>query len=481
MNARRAGVLTGVLLATGAPVLGAQTTAHPNPPALARPATLNVPAVRSMALDNGVQVRVVEQHELPLVQVLLVVTGGSRLDGDAPGMASFMASMLDEGAGTRDALALQSELAYLGANLFAGADWDDITVSLKVPVRSLEPALDLMADVVLRPTFASAEVRRQRDLRLTSILQRRDQAGSLADLAFNQVLYPDTHPYHHSALGDSASVARFDSAAVRDFYARVMQPSRATLYVVGDVNAAEVREQFARRFGGWRAAGPAARVPGTAPAAASRNASAVYLVDRPEAPQSVIIIGWPGVPRTSPDYAAITVMNTILGGSFSSRLNTNLRETKGYTYGAGSGFSYRVIPGPFTASAQVRTNVTDSSLVEFFRELRGMRDSLVPEAELERAKAYVELRLPSSLESTSQIAGQMASLATFGLTLEELPRFAAKVRAVTAADVQRVARQYLTPDQAVIVVVGDLTQIRSPIEKLELGPITVLEAAMVAR
>lgn len=481
MNARLAGFVAGAALATGAPVVGAQTTAHPNPPPLARPATIKVPAVRSFALDNGVQVRVVEQHELPLVQVLLVVTGGSRLDGETPGMASFMAGMLDEGAGTRDALALQSELAYLGANLFTTADWDKITVSLKVPVRSLEPALDLMADVALRPTFAGAEVRRQRDLRLTSILQRRDQAGALADLAFNQVLYPETHPYHRSALGDSASVARFDSAAVRAFYARVMQPNRATLYVVGDVNADQVREQFARRFGAWRATGPAARVPTTAPAAAARSASAVYLVHRPEAPQSVIIIGWPGVPRTSPDYAALTVMNTILGGSFSSRLNTNLRETKGYTYGAGSGFSYRVIPGPFTASAQVRTNVTDSSLVEFFRELRGMRDSLVPEAELERAKAYVELRLPSGLESTSQIASQMANLATFGLTLDELPSFAAKVRAVTAADVQRVARQYLTPDQAVIVVVGDTTQIRAPIEKLNLGPITMLDAATVAR
>lgn len=468
----------GDVTAQNAPV---PASANPNVPDLPPPAPLTVPAVRSLALANGVQLRVVEHHELPLVQVLLQVTGGSRLDGAAAGLASFMANMLDEGAGTRDALALQSDLALLGASLSTSADWDRITVSLKVPARSLAPALDLMADVVLRPTFASSEVRRQRDLRLTSLLQRRDSPNALADLAFNQVLYPATHPYHRSPIGDSISVASFDSAQVRGFYERVMQPGRATIYVVGDVSEAQVRELFGQRFGSWRAAVPAANPPAAPPAVATPSASRVYLIDKPEAAQSVIVIGWPGVERTTPDYAALTVMNTLLGGSFTSRLNMNLRETKGYTYGAGSGFAYRVMPGPFTASASVRTNVTDSSLVEFFRELRLVRDSLVPPDELARAKAYVELRLPGNLETTSQVASQMASLALYGLTLDELPRFAAQVRAVTPADVRRVAQRYLTPDRAVIVVVGDLAKVRQPIERLDLGPITVLEVNAVAR
>jgi predicted Zn-dependent peptidase len=346
----------------------------------------------------------------------------------------------------------------------------------------LPQALDLMADVVMRPTFRAEEIRRQRDLRLTSILQRRDQPEALADLAFNQVLFPAGHPYHRSATGDSASVASFDSASVRRFYERVMRPDRATLYVIGDVTERDVRSQLDRRFGAWRAAAASASpaAPGT-PALPARTASHVYLVNKPDAAQSVILIGWPGAERTTPDYAAIMVMNTILGGSFSSRLNTNLRETRGYSYGAGSGFSWRVLPGPFDASASVRTNVTDSSLVEFFKELRGIRDALVPEDELARAKAFVELGLPSRLESTSQIAGQLAQLELFGLTLEELPRFAAQVRTVTAADVQRAARRYLTPDQAVVVVVGDLAKIRPGIEALNLGPITVLDVNEVAR
>lgn len=479
-TARRATGLA-LLAVVAPPALPAQTSAFPEPPAPRPAAALTVPRVRSAALPNGVQLRIVEQHELPLAQVTLVVSGGSRLDGETPGLASFMAGMLDEGAGTRDALALQSEVAYLGASLSAFADWDRIVVSLKAPIRTLPAALDLMADVVTRPSFRAEEVRRQRDLRLTSLLQRRDQPNALADLAFNQVVFPEAHPYHRSALGDSASVASFDSALVRGFYARVMRPERATVYVVGDVDEAQIRQLLSQRLGPWRATGATAAAPPAPPPVSAPPASRVFLVDKPEAAQSVIMIGWPGVDRTSPDYAALTVMNTILGGSFSSRLNTNLRETKGYTYGASSGFSWRVVPGPFSASASVRTDVTDSSLVEFFRELRTIRDSLVPEVELDRAKAYVELRLPSSLESTSQVANQLASLATFGLTLEELPRFAAQVRTVTASDVRRVAQRYLTPDRAAIVVVGDLAKIRPRIEALSLGPMTVLPAEQIAR
>ena len=470
-----------LLLALAPATLAAQASKYTRPPVLPVAAALTVPTVRSSALPNGVQLRVVEQHELPLVQVTLNVAGGSRLDGQTPGITTFMAGMLDEGAGSRDALGLQSELAYLGASLSTTADWDRISVSLKVPVRALPAALALMADVVIRPTFPAEEVRRQRDLRLTGLLQARDQPGTIAGLAFNQVLFPATHPYARNALGDSATVAAYDSATVRRFYESAMRPDRASLFIVGDVNEAQVRTLMAQHLGSWRATGTPIALP-TAPAAVSAPATTrVWLVDKPNAAQSVIIIGWPGVERTSPDYAALQVMNTLLGGSFTSRLNMNLRETKGYSYGASSGFSYRVVPGPFSASSSVRTNVTDSSLIEIFKELRGVRDVAVPQDELDRAKAYVELGIPGALESTSQVAGQMSQLATFGLSLDELSRLATRVRAVTAADVQRVARQYLTPDRAHVVVVGDLAKVKEPIEKLGLGTSTTLEVNKVAR
>jgi len=476
------GFMKPVLVVALAPAtLGAQASQYTRPPALPVAAALSVPTVRSSALPNGVQLRVVEQHELPLVQVTLNVAGGSRLDGQTPGIATFMAGMLDEGAGSRDALGLQSELAYLGASLSTTADWDRFSVSLKVPVRALPAALALMADVVMRPTFRAEEVRRQRDLRLTGLLQARDQPGTIAGLAFNQALFPATHPYARNSLGDSATVAAYDSATVRRFYEAAMRPDRASLFIVGDVNEAQVRTLMAQHLGSWRATGTAIALP-TAPAAVSAPATTrVWLVDKPNAAQSIIMIGWPGVERTSPDYAALAVMNTLLGGSFTSRLNMNLRETKGYSYGASSGFSFRVVPGPFIASSSVRTNVTDSSLIEIFKELRGVRDVAVPQDELDRAKAYVELGIPGTLESTSQVASQMSQLATFGLSLDELSRLATRVRAVTAADVQRVARQYLTPDRAHVVVVGDLAKVKEPIEKLGLGTSTTLEVNKVAR
>ena len=470
------------LLALLAPAtLLAQQSTYTKPPALPVAASLSVPTVKTGTMPNGIKLNVVEQHELPLVQVTLTVTGGSRLDGDTPGIATFMANMLDEGAGSRDALGLQTELAYLGANLSTNADWDRITIGLKVPVRALPAALALMADVALRPTFRAEEVRRQRDLRLTGLLQAKDQPNALASLAFNQAVFPATHPYARNSLGDSATVASYDSTRVRRFYEGVMRPERATMFVVGDVNEAQVRTLMTQSFGSWSAGGTATSLPAAPAAVVAPTATRVWLVDKPEAAQSVIIIGWPGVERTSPDYAALQVMNTLLGGSFTSRLNMNLRETKGYSYGASSGFAYRVVPGPFSASSSVRTNVTDSSLIEIFKEMRGVRDVAVPQDELDRAKAYVELGIPGTLESTSQVAGQLASLATFGLTLEELPRLAARVRAVTAADVQRVARQYLTPDRAHVVVVGDLSKVKEPIEKLGLGASTTLDVKNIAK
>lgn len=462
--------------------LGAQTRYDPaKPPRLGKPAPLVVPPVHRSILANGVALRIVEQRELPLVQITATIDGGARLDGRTPGLATFVAGMLDEGAGSRDAAALQSELAYLGATLGSGASWDDFTVSLKVPVRSLGPALDLMADVLLRPTFAATDVRRQRDLRLAALLQQRDQPNAVAALAFNQVVYPEGHPYHQPIGGDSASTAALDSTTVRAFYDRAYRPERTTFIVVGDLSVADARNAIQSRFGSWVARSTAAPIPAVTRAPTPLTATRVYLVDKPDAAQSVIQIGWPGVDRRSPDYAALMVMNTMLGGSFTSRLNMNLRETHGYSYGARSGFTFRKAPGPFVASAAVRTDVTDSSLVEFFRELRRVRDERATGDDVARARNYVELGLPGSLEGTTQVASQVADLQTFGLTLAELPRFAARVRAVTPTDVQRVARTYLTPDRATVVVVGDLARTRAGIDALKLGPSTVLDLKSVMR
>jgi zinc protease len=469
-------LFSGLLVLASTTALSAQSPAFDRTkvPALSTAPALTVPTVRTTRLENGAALKLVEQRELPLVHITLQFAGGARLDNETAGLASFAATMIREGAGTRDANALQSELAYLGASLGASADWDNTTITLRVARRNLEAALDLMADVVLRPTFKESDVRRQRDLRLAGLMQQRDQPRTLATMAFNRALFPVGHPYRRSIAGDSAATASLDSAKVRAFHQGAYRPLRATFTIVGDITEADARALLTARFGSWSIGG-AERTPAPVLRAAVRPTGRnIILVDKPGAAQSVVMIGAPGLERTSPDYAAIQVMNTILGGSFSSRLNSNLRETKGYTYGASSGFQWRPLPGAFVASSDVRTNVTDSSLVEFFKEIATIRDVEVGADELARAKAYLALGVPGDLESTAQIAAQITSLSLFNLPLTYLQEFVAAVDRVTVADVQRVARRYVPAENSVIVVVGDLARIRAGIEALNLGTVTVV-------
>lgn len=459
--------LTAGCLALLAGRVPAQVT---TPPTLAPPPGLKTPAVNEARLPNGIRLVVVPMHEVPLVQAVLSVRGGGREDGPLAGLATFTAGMLDKGAGSRDANTIAADVAYLGATLVTGADWNATNISLRVPRRTMGPALDLMADVALRPTFAPAEVKRQRDLRLANLVQLRDNPGVVATLTYNALVFPEQHPYHRPLGGDSVSTAALDSATVRGFYRQSFRPDRATIIITGDISLVEARAEVEKRFGGWKAPSAAPPADARAPAPPMLR-TGVYLVDKPGAAQSVIRIGHPGVERSIPDYYALQVMNTLLGGSFSSRLNTNLRETRGYTYGARSFFDYQPLPGAFTASADVRTDVSDSSLVEFFKELRLIRDSVVAPDELERTKQYLALRVPGSFETTGQVAGQIGNLLTFGLPFTWFDDYVRRIMAVTAADVQRVARRYVHPDSMTVVVVGDVQKIRPGIEKLGLGPV----------
>lgn len=463
------------IIATIATVLSVATVAAQDtiPPRVSAPAGLHLPPIQVAKLPNGLTIRVVEMHEVPLVEMALIVKGGGRLDGRQPGIARFTASMLDEGAGSLDAFGIASQAAFLGAQLGTGVDWDHTYVTLNTPRRTLGAALDLMTDVALRPTFKSSDVIRERDLRVAQIIQSRDQPRGMAALAFAAIVYPATHPYHQSLGGDSASVAAFDSATVRGFYQRIFRPDQAELVVTGDITLAQAKAEIASRFGKWRPNKMAPVRMAVPPVVTQPGQRSVDLVDKPGAAQSIIMIGGPGVSRSSPDYAAIEVMNTILGGSFSSRLNQNLRETRGYTYGASSGFTYRPAPGPFVAQAAVRTDVTDSSLVEFFRELNNIRDSAVSLVELERARNYIVFGLPAQFETVGDMGGQIEEMLTFGLAPSWLTTFVSQVSKVSAADVQRVARQYFDPARIHVVVVGDLEKIRPGIEALNLGPMTV--------
>lgn len=469
---------TALLLAAAvaAPLAAQRQPAVATPPTLGPAPRLTLPAVKEARLPNGVKLQVVEMRAVPVVQARLVIAGGGRLDGQRPGLATFTAGMLTEGAGSRDAFALAAETEYLGASLFASASWDATSISLGAPERTFARAFDLLADLVLRPTFNANDLARQRDLRLAALLQQRDQPAAVASLVFARTVFPEGHPYHNPLGGDSSSIATLDSAAVRDYWNRAADPRQATLIITGDISLDEARALATEKLGAWRApARPLTAPPAGKVAAPQRPATRIILVDKPGAAQSVIQIGAPGVARTAPAYAAISLMNTILGGSFSARLNDILREQKGFTYGARSGFSWQPVPGPFSASAAVRTNVTDSSVAIFFREFERIRREPIPAAELERGRAYLTLGALGDFETTRQVSGQLSNLNTFGLPLATIPADLDAIGKVTAAQIQRAAQQHLDPAYLTVIIVGDVAQIRPGIEALDIGPVLLYD------
>ena len=450
--------------------LSAQVVDRSKPPELAPPPALKLPAVQTTVLPNGLMLAVVEMHKVPVVDVQLLIDAGAARDPSvAPGLATFTATMLQQGAGARSALDVADEAAFLGAQLGTAAGFDGANASIHVPKRRLEAALDLLADVVLRPAFADSEIARQRQLRAAQLVQQRDEPVSVANIAFPAIVYGREHPYGHPLNGTDSATARLARDGVAEFYRTYYRPNGARILVVGDVTLAEARRLIAARFGGWeRGDVPVFPSPAAAPPTAART---VYLIDKPGAAQSVVRIGHLGPVRTTPDWFALEVLNTILGGAFTSRLNQNLRETRGYTYGAFSQFVPRRLSGAFVALASVVTAKTDSSLIEFLKELRRIRDETVAPAELAKAQAYLTLGLPGDFETTGGAAARFRELLSLGLPLDYYDRYVDRINAVTAADVQRVARQYIDPDRFDIVVVGDKAKIEAGIKALNEGPI----------
>ncbi len=443
-------------------------------PALDVAPVLTLPTVDTARLDNGLTILTSRNAEVPMVSARLIIDGGARTAGAAPGLATFTADMLDEGAADKTGLELAEAVDFLGANLSTGAGWENVSISATAPKRTFEQAMGLMADVVLRPTFASADIARERSAREAAILSAKDSPGQVANRVFYRNVYPAGHPYNVDIGGDALTTAKLDSSSVRSFWNAAADPRHATLIVTGDVTLAEAKNWAQKVFGAWQAPNTeAVKAPAADVAAAPSGATRVILVDKPGAAQSVIYIGAPGVARNNPDYAAIQVMNTILGGSFSSRLNDILREQRGYSYGANSGYSWSPVAGPFRASSQVRTDVTDSSLAVFFHEFNRMRDEPVDSVELQRARNYLVLGALGDYETAGQVSSAISSALLFGEPLQRTGDDLTAMSTVSVADVQRVAKQYLDPTKLTVVVVGDLKVIRPGIEALGLGPIEV--------
>jgi predicted Zn-dependent peptidase len=462
-----------LLVAAASVSAAAQAPDRSRPPTPGPPPELRLPPIQKTALSNGLPVWIVEQHRVPLVQVNVILRGGSSLDRSGRyGMASLVAAMLDEGAGTRSALDFADAVDLLGANLSTSSSFDYSAARLSTPVKNLAAAVPLLADVVLRPTFPSQELDRLKQERLTALLQAQDNPAAVIGYAFPRVVFGPAHRYGTPAGGLAPAIQAITADDARAFYKEHYVAGNATIVVVGDVTPDGVKAELERAFGGWPASGqrpPVAPIP-TAPQLTRRE---VVIVDKPGAAQSQIRIGLVGVPRSTPDYDTLQVLNAALGGSFTSRLNLNLREKNGYTYGAASAFDTRLSAGPFLATAGVQTDKTAEALREFFVELEGIRKP-IPRAELEKTRNYVALSFPAEFETSGNLAQKLEELVVYNLPEDTFQNFVDAVEKVTAEDVQKAAAKYIQPDRMAVVIVGDRAAIEPGVAALNLGPIRVV-------
>jgi len=424
------------------------------------------------SLSNGLEVVVTPMAGRELVAASLVFrTGAADEPADIAGATVLAARGLTEGTEVRDAIALTDAFERLGASMHAEAGWDAVAAGLDVPASRLEPALDLLAEVVRRPSFPSSEVERLRDERLNDLIQAKADPRRRAEEAFVSSIYAASSPYRRPAGGSPETVARLTSAELRSIHSGVYGPAGAALFVAGDVDPDAVHATAERLFGDWVGGRAGVTVPDATSAVSERF---IRVVHRPGAVQTEIRIGYPGIARKHPDFHAVYVMAMILGGLFNSRLMTNLREEKGYTYGAHAGFDVRRAPGPFAARAAVNTEVTVPSIQEFLRELERMRDEPVTAAELEAAQNFIVGIFPLRFETPGPVVGSLSGLFTYDLPEDELIRYRSAIEAVTIDDIARVAREHIHPERCAIVLVGDHDKIGADLEAAGIAPVEVV-------
>ncbi len=437
-------------------------------PGAAKLSGLTLPVPRKFTLANGLKVFLVEKHNLPIVSANLVVLSGSEANPiSKPGLASFTADMLDEGTTRRSALQIADDAAQIGASLSTFSYSDASAVSVSTLKKNVDAAVELMSDVALQPAFPQKDIDRVRNTRLTLIRQQRDNPNALANRVFSNVVYGNKHPYGYIELGTQDSNNSITRDDMWNFWKAGYVPSNAALIVAGDITEKEARTLAEKSFGQWSGQ-PS---PFHRPDVQADTARRIVIVDKPGAPQTALRIGHVGVTRSNPDFVPLEVMNLALGDLFSSRINMNLREKNGYTYGARSTFDYRRGQGPFYASSGVRTNVTAPAVREIFNEFERMRITRMTDDELKTAKDSFARSLAGLFETTGQTVATINELFIYDLPLDFYNTLPGRIDAVSAADVQRVAAKYLKPDSAVVVAVGDRSKIEAELQKLNLGPI----------
>jgi predicted Zn-dependent peptidase len=435
---------------------------------------LHVPSWSKLSLANGANLVVSERHGLPLVYVSInFVGGGAQFEPtDKTGLVNFESSMMLEGTSTRTGDQLSEAMQDLGSNVNIFIGPENGSMSVFVMKDKLEPMLAILEDVLVNPSFPEAALERLRARTLINLQQQRDRTAGIAAVVFPKVLYTTDEAYGRSMTEASAkAITRSDLVMFHDEY---FEPGRAEITVVGDITPADAKRMLDKALADWPAGGSKPAFDYPAPPAP--KATTIYLIDKPGAAQSTFAIGEVGPPRSTPDYYALRVLNTFFGELFQSRLNANIREQKGYSYGVSSRFAYGRGPGAFRAGGEIVTAKSDSALIEFMKELKGIRgERPITDDEMQAAKNALIQSLPERFASVRGVSSSVSEIYTQDLPEDYYQSFVTRVNAVTKDDVLRAAQKYIDPDHLAIVIVGDKAKIDGPLAATKIAPIVYLD------
>ncbi len=433
---------------------------------------LSLPEGRRTVLANGLTLIHVPNPGLPLVSATLVVRAGQTANPpQQPGLSSFTVGMLQQGTQTRTAQQIADEAAALGAAISTDAGLDEVCIEASSLKRNFPQTLALIADVALHPAFDAAEIARMQNQRLAALQQQREQPPAVAAMVANRVVYGDGHPLAQAGIGDETSIKATDAAALRQFWSTHYRPDQAALVVAGDISADELKALAERLFGGWQRPATAAAPVNAAPP--QPVAARVVLVDKPNAPQTALNVVAPGPKAGTPDAQDIEVMNAAMGGLFTSRINTQLREVKGYTYGVYSAYTMNRDSGMFGIGGSVRTDVTGAALADMFKEIDGMRAKPMGSDELNRVRNAQLLALPGLFDTNSVVASSYASEWAAGMPADSITSLPRKYGAVTASSAYKATRTYVDPASLIVVAVGDKAKVLPQLEALGRKPLEI--------
>ncbi len=438
--------------------------AGPNP-------TPVLPVFERATLDNGLTILVSTESSLPLVSFRLVTRGGAALDPEGKaGLASLTYAMLQEGAGDLDLLAFSDRVADLGANFGANSDRDRGSLAISGLVRNAKPMLDLLADAALRPMMSESAFKRRVAQTMAALQRRRGSPQGLAFEAVPALIYGAKHPFGHPPTGTLQTIPNITLPDIKAHHKDLLQPQHSALIATGAITLAEAKAMIEARFGKWTKANTKRAA---IPPVEAKKRTKVVLIHKPKTPQTMVIVGRPLFGRGNPKEAATRVMNSVFGGNFSARLNMNIREAKGYAYGAYSQVAFRDQVGVMIAYASIRQDVTAEGLKVFIDELKGMVSKPPSEAEVKLAKAGMIRGLPGSFDTTTAIAGAASAIFVYGLPLDYYAKIGARYQAISLEAVRKAAVEYTDPSKMQILLVGDLDVIHEKVSALGLGELEI--------